>query len=204
MRTPTYCPIPMPDGSDCWREPEPDGFAGICSEHMFQIAKAWVGDPVLQRIRCDECMQLAIVRDRLARLAVCQNCNHVTTLDYPIIDERRLGPAEPDPNYPTYRVSARTDVVYYVRFGDRIKIGTTTNLPQRLAQLPVDELLAIEPGNVSKEKARHREFARLLIPGQQEWFRCEPALLGHASAIRQRYGAPMSAWRSWSARVQVA
>ena len=37
----------------------------------------------------------------------------------------------------------RVDVVYYLRFDDRVKIGTTANLPQRLAAIRHDEFLAL-------------------------------------------------------------
>ena len=69
------------------------------------------------------------------------------------------------------------NVVYYIRFGDRIKIGTTGNLTGRLMTLPHDELLATEPGGIELEKQRHRQFAADLVAGR-EWFRpansCEP------------------------------
>lgn len=50
-------------------------------------------------------------------------------------------------------------VVYYLRFGDRIKIGTTTNLRTRLISVPCDEVLAVEPGSYALERERHEQFA---------------------------------------------
>jgi hypothetical protein len=196
----------MPDGSDCWREPEPDGYAGICTEHMHAVAKAWVGDPVLQRVRCQKCRTLSLVRDRLTRILMCAECVNVTMLEgspdwQPTdIDERHLGTRAPNPAYPVDLARPRTDVVYYIRFGNRIKIGTTTNLPKRMEVLPHDEILAIEPGDTTREHGRHAEFRRHLTPGQREWFEVAPAILGHASALRAKYGPPMAAWRNWSRR----
>jgi hypothetical protein len=53
-------------------------------------------------------------------------------------------------------------VVYYVRMGELIKIGTTTHLARRMQELYAAEhgaLLATEPGGQSLEAERHRQFA---------------------------------------------
>jgi hypothetical protein len=55
--------------------------------------------------------------------------------------------------------STRLDVVYYLRAGDRIKIGTSANPRARLAQLSFDDLLAFERGNRTLEQRRHAQFA---------------------------------------------
>ena len=75
-------------------------------------------------------------------------------------------------------------LVYYIRFGDRIKIGTTTNLPGRLADIPHDELLATEPGGFLLEGYRHHQFAHLRLTG--EWFRADAALEKHIKAVQSR------------------
>jgi hypothetical protein len=76
-------------------------------------------------------------------------------------------------------------VVYYVRFRDRIKIGYTRNLSERLAVLPHDEVLALEIGDREVEQMRHRQFAHLNEHG--EWFRDAPELRAHAAKIREEY-----------------
>jgi len=70
---------------------------------------------------------------------------------------------------------AETGVVYFMRFGDRIKIGFTGNLQQRLVDVPHDELLLTMPGTMADEKRCHAAFAHLRETG--EWFRAEPDLL---------------------------
>lgn len=84
------------------------------------------------------------------------------------------------------RVARRSDreangVVYYIRFGDRVKIGTTVNLPQRLTSIPYDEVMATEPGGPRVERQRHKQFARCRLTG--EWFGLSPELRRHIGAL---------------------
>lgn len=74
-------------------------------------------------------------------------------------------------------------LVYYVRFGDRVKIGTTTALRHRLRNIPHDEILALEPGSYDIEHQRHEQFADLWVKG--EWFRYEEPLISHIAALRE-------------------
>lgn len=77
--------------------------------------------------------------------------------------------------------ASRCPLVYYVRFADRIKIGWTIDIRQRLHDLPHDSLLALEPGGPDVERERHGQFAALHITG--EWFRAAEPLLSHAAAL---------------------
>lgn len=72
-------------------------------------------------------------------------------------------------------------VVYYLRFADRIKIGTSTNLKLRLASIPHDEFLGSEPGGQKLEMERHRTFAAHRLVG--EWFAAAPELLAHIKSL---------------------
>ena len=81
------------------------------------------------------------------------------------------------------------DVVYYLRFGDRIKIGTSANLRQRLAVLPHDELLAIELGDRAKENSRHVQFDSFRF-GKTEWFRPDDVLVRHIRKLRAGVSDP--------------
>jgi hypothetical protein len=62
-------------------------------------------------------------------------------------------------------------VVYFIRNGNRIKIGTTQNLRGRVSQLSlrVDDLARVEHGGVNYERAVHERFAAHRI-GNTEWF----------------------------------
>jgi len=79
------------------------------------------------------------------------------------------------------RPRSNSNVVYYLLFGDRVKIGTSSNLRVRLEGIPHDEVLAVEPGDASLERQRHQEFAGLRITG--EWFRYEPPLVAHVATL---------------------
>lgn len=94
----------------------------------------------------------------------------------------------PDPDLPAPRI----DVVYYLRWRDRIKIGTTHRPRQRLAAIRHEELLAFERGARSLEQQRHREFADLREGG--EWFRADARLREHIDALGG--GAPP--WQSYA------
>lgn len=80
--------------------------------------------------------------------------------------------------------SSRESVVYYVRVGNRVKIGTTTNLRRRLAILAPEEVLATEPGNTAQERSRHVQFRALRTVG--EWFRYEEPLVSHIEKLRSK------------------
>lgn len=73
-------------------------------------------------------------------------------------------------------------IVYYMRIGNRVKIGTTTNLKVRLEAINPEELLCTEPGGHPLEKQRHRQFAALRTHG--EWFRLEGELQQHIDGLR--------------------
>ncbi|WP_025159449.1 GIY-YIG nuclease family protein [Leifsonia aquatica] len=99
---------------------------------------------------------------------------------------------------PEGAAASRVDVVYYLRYRDRIKIGTTANPAQRFASLPHDEVLAFERGDRTREHERHKEFAALRIPGT-EWFETDTRLLRHVARLRAGAGDPwarLARWRS--------
>ncbi len=76
----------------------------------------------------------------------------------------------------------RVDVVYYLRHGDRVKIGTTANPRQRVAAIWHEEVLAFERGDRQLERRRHDQFASARFTGS-EWFRLTPAIAAHARVL---------------------
>lgn len=93
---------------------------------------------------------------------------------------------------------ARVDVVYYLRFRDRIKIGTSGNPRQRLAGLRYDDLLAFERGDRLLEQRRHAQFAAHRIL-RSEWFEANDALAEHIRILSDGVEDPWlqhARWRS--------
>lgn len=93
-------------------------------------------------------------------------------------------------------LDARVDVVYYVGSGDRIKIGTTSNPRSRFHALRVERVLAFERGGRVLEQRRHAQFAELRFPGS-EWFRTEPPLIEHITALAAGVDDPWSLYARW-------
>lgn len=88
---------------------------------------------------------------------------------------------------PRPSATAGTEVVYYLRVSDKVKIGYTSDLRQRMHSYPPDsELLAVEPGDKNLERQRHVEFTAHLKIGR-EWFHPVPEILAHAASLRQQH-----------------
>jgi hypothetical protein len=70
-------------------------------------------------------------------------------------------------------------VVYFVRIGDLVKIGTTVSLPKRLTHFRAHtqdqpQVLLVLPGSYAEEKQLHALFRADRVRG--EWFTLSPAL----------------------------
>lgn len=85
-----------------------------------------------------------------------------------------------------------TDAVYYIKFRDVIKIGTSQNAMARIADLPCEEILGLEPGGIKIERERHRQFAETRV--LKEWFLDEPGLRAHIAEMNTER-------REWAMRV---
>lgn len=77
-------------------------------------------------------------------------------------------------------------VVYAIAAGDRVKIGFTTNLPQRMKAIQSSSSLPIvclgtAPGGLALERALHRQFALHRVYG--EWFELPD---GQRQELRER------------------
>ncbi|WP_203135752.1 GIY-YIG nuclease family protein [Microbacterium sp. JZ31] len=90
----------------------------------------------------------------------------------------------------------RIDVVYYVRYGDRVKIGTSAQPRRRLAALVYDELLAFERGDRLVERRRHEQFADERF-ARTEWFRLSGRLRAHAAALSAGVDDPWRLHTRW-------
>lgn len=78
-------------------------------------------------------------------------------------------------------------LIYYLRVGDKIKIGFTTDLEQRLrAYPPFAVLLATHPGTVKLEGQMHAKFCAHLIGGR-EWFAVSDQIMQHIENVRKEF-----------------
>jgi hypothetical protein len=100
-----------------------------------------------------------------------------------LIDARRqqtiAGKPEPRPGY-----------VYVIRFGDRVKIGFSTDPDNRMRALPHDEVLAVLPGTRLNERQMHVAFADLRITG--EWFHLNDRILDFVADVKDAAEAQAS------------
>jgi len=125
----------------------------------------------------------------------CRACGSPLGVRYPsgwicAVCEWRVGDVVDDELPPP-----RVDVVYYLRYGDRVKIGTTANPRQRLAAIWHDEVLAFERGDRTLERRRHAQFAEDRLGG--EWFRLSPAVRDHVASVAAGVEDPWTAYARW-------
>lgn len=78
-------------------------------------------------------------------------------------------------------------VVYYALMRSVIKIGTTTNLRQRMQTLKADDILATEPGGYEIEELRLKQFDHLRAPiaRHRELFIPDEDLISHIEMLRR-------------------
>lgn len=177
----THCPLPAKGGGDCWGEPHPASRYGLCVTHWRKTVEDWCADIPAEKIRCQNCYLYVLLDPVDAHARKCTECGADLDLEF-LVGVRDLELSLP----------AHGTVVYYIRFGDRIKIGFTGYFRGRLSSLPCDEVLAVEPGGRADEKRRHQMFAHLLVDGQREWFHMAPELMFHVATVRDREGEPLA------------
>jgi hypothetical protein len=162
MEGASRCGAIEPRGGACEAPADAASGLNLCATHLLAA--------------CDWVNREVGVTDLLP--SPCLACGSRLGVRYPsgwlcAVCEWRVGDI-PDGDRPDSRV----DVVYYLRFRDRIKIGTSANPRARLAQLRFDELLAFERGGRAIEQRRHAQFAAHRFVGS-EWFRWHDALAEH-------------------------
>jgi hypothetical protein len=143
---------------------------------------AWPGTAAVLREMADAGVEI----DRAAlTIATKLGAHRLASLDAAKAPSRR-------PTYDLAALASAKSIVYYIRRGEVIKIGTTSVPVMRFTALLPDEILAFEPGTVREETCRHRQFAHLRCQG--EHFRPAPELLAHIRCMRQLHGEPDPAW----------
>jgi hypothetical protein len=173
------CVLPTDDGQPCGRATGEAPFA-LCPAHVALVAE-WSG--VTEG-----------VSDVLP--SACPACGSRLGVRYPsgwacAACEWRTGDVLDDGLPPP-----RVDVVYYIRFRDRIKIGTTANPRQRLARIWHDDVLAFERGDRLVEHRRHVQFAGSRL-GRSEWFGPSPDLEEHIRLLSEGVVDPWARYARW-------
>ncbi|MRG59548.1 GIY-YIG nuclease family protein [Agromyces sp. CFH 90414] len=177
----TACGIRSRDGATCAEPIEPGAPLPLCTTHLL-LAHDWVE-------RTTGAVDLLP--------APCAACGHPVGRRYPagLVCERcdwRVGDV-PDDGV----TDASVDVVYYVRWRDRVKIGTSASPRRRLAVLPVEEVLAFEPGDRLLERRRHEQFAAHRFAGT-EWFALHADIRAHVADLTIGVGDPWVLVDRWT------
>lgn len=178
------CTIVERDGRRCAEPVEPGAPLALCTRHLLE-AYDWV-------------TREAGVTDLLP--SPCVACGSRVGVRYPsgwlcAVCEWRVGET-PDQE----SIDADVEVVYYIRYGDRIKIGTSANPRRRLASLPHDEVLAFERGGRALEQRRHAQFAEHRIP-RTEWFEQSAELDALVRQLQDGVDDPWSLYATWRSRL---
>jgi len=178
----TPCAIGSASGRACAGPIAPGAPLNLCVEHLL-AAHDWVARDVG-------------VTDTLP--SPCLACGSRLGVRYPsgwlcAICEWRVGEI---PDHDAWGTGIRVDVVYYLRFRDRIKIGTSGNPRQRLAGLHFDELLAFERGDRLLEQRRHAQFAGHRLD-RTEWFEAHDALTEHIGILSSGVDDPWAQHTLW-------
>lgn len=156
-------------------------------KHWRKIAARWQEDKPAVSINCCRCQHPTMVDPIDIHFAICERCHE------PIHDAEFIAEILERENVlyeKRYALWGVLGVVYYMKFGDRVKIGYTSDLRARALAVPHDEVLAAEPGGFDTERQRHREFANVKIPSFKEWFRHEGDLVSHTARMRAEHGDP--------------
>lgn len=173
------CVLPDGNGRQCGRACGDSPFA-LCPAHVALVvewAEAGTGTTDLLPAPCRACGSRLGVRYPSGWS--CAAC------------EWRVGDVLDDGLPPP-----RVDVVYYIRFQDRIKIGTTANPRQRLSRIWHDEVLAFERGDRLVEHRRHEQFAAWRLD-RSEWFTRAPELEEHVARLAAGVDDPWARYARW-------
>lgn len=115
----------------------------------------------------------------------------VESLGYTLTDAPAQAgkPAEAAATRWTIPPGKHAPLVYFIRNGNRIKIGTTTELKRRIRTLALrpENVALLVDGDRRLEREYHKQFADLRV-GRTEWFAYEAALADYVHAQTAQKG----------------
>jgi hypothetical protein len=76
--------------------------------------------------------------------------------------------------------------IYFIRFGDRVKIGYSTDPASRIRVLPHEEVIGVIRGTRADERAWHDLLADFHVVG--EWFTATPEVLASLAQVVENAG----------------
>jgi hypothetical protein len=185
----SMCGVILDNGRDCPDGVEADAPINLCPDHLTAAYEWRAGqrghDEDIMPSPCDACGERT-GREYTAGW-ICASCGWRS--GEPVTTEFR----------DRVRRLRSLEVVYYIRFSDRVKIGTTRDLRGRLGALPYDELLAIERGGRERERSRHGQFSATRL-GQSEWFARSDDLDRHIRVLSAGVDDPWQQYAFWKQR----
>ncbi len=90
----------------------------------------------------------------------------------------------------------RVEVVYYLRYENRVKIGTSSRPRRRLAAIWHQDLLAFERGDRGLEHRRHAQLAAERF-ARTEWFHLSDRLAHHVAVVGSGIDDPWDLYARW-------
>lgn len=153
----SLCGFTSSNGHDCMKEVPKDFPVNLCVKHLVRAGQFY------------EEMKL-FLHASTRRKAPAQEITELT---------KESGPSEAAEPHP--------GLVYYLRFADRIKIGYSADIYNRLNNVPWESVLALEPGTFQLEAKRHQKFQAFQVTNKREWFTDNPEMQEHIREVRARF-----------------
>jgi hypothetical protein len=164
------CQAPLESQIDLSHEPHVTRYGVLCRTHAIDVAAA-------------------VLREQQIHSMIEHIFEKQTSEDAVRLSEMRGKRERHEADIRSLRKD-RPGFVYFLRVGERIKIGYSVDVKRRMRAYPPGcELLAVEPGDRELETQRHRQFAGSRTDGR-EWFRPTPDILDLVGEIVATYGEP--------------
>lgn len=163
----------------------------LCELHIMDVYKATNKFVLVEKQKNDEYSLLPMEQDMIAGpCPACGLCGYLTStvtkkvrcLNASCQYEAYVDQFERLRRNLLFAAANTLSVVYYIKFRDRVKIGTTANLKARVQGIQTVELLyGFERGNRDLERQRHEQFAIYRDVG--EWFDDNPRIRAHINEV---------------------